>query len=472
MSKLIAVVMAAGHGTRMKSSVPKVLHTACGRPLVYFPVRAALDLGADQVVVVANPQTLEPIVEALSRHVAREKFTVAVQEVPRGTGDAARAGVEAIHLDDADRVLILSGDVPLLQASDLGELVSGTGQERALSFMTFRAPSPKGYGRILRDGEGRVLEIREEKDLQCDSERAVTEVNAGVYCALAAPLKRALASLSPENAQGEYYLTDIVAQLSSGGAVETVLAPQEVLAGVNDRSQLSEIEQVLFARIRRRLAQNGVAIVGLPLVDDTVELAADVCLEDGVRLRGKTKIGAGTSIDVGSVVEDCIVGENTVIKPYCVMTQSRVGSGVQLGPFAHLRPDSVLEDECHIGNFVETKKTLIKKGAKANHLAYLGDAEVGEKSNLGAGTIICNYDGFQKQRTVIGKGVFVGSDSQLVAPVTIGDHAYVATATTVTGDVPAGALAIGRARQTNKEGYAGPLRERFQAAAKAAKAKK
>ena len=470
MSKLIAVVMAAGHGTRMKSSLPKVLHPACGRPLVYYPVRAALDLGADQVVVVANPATLEPVVDTLSKHISREQFELAVQEVPRGTGDAARSGVAELDLSDDDYVLILSGDVPLLRHSDLKPLVDLVKTGPQLSFMSFQAEVPHGYGRILRDAQGRVIEIREERDLRNDAERSVQEVNAGVYCARAGSLQRALASLSPENAQGEYYLTDIVAFLAQKESVHSVLAAREVLAGVNDRSQLAAIENIIFERIRRRLAESGVSVVGHPLIDDTVEIAADVRIEDGVRLRGQTQIGEGTLIDVGCVIQDCRVGKNTTVKPYSVLTESQVGDSVQLGPFAHIRPESILEDECHIGNFVETKKTLVKRGAKANHLAYLGDAEVGEKSNLGAGTIICNYDGFQKQRTVIGKGVFIGSDSQLVAPVTIGDDAYVATATTVTSDVPAGSLAIGRARQVNKEGYAAPLREKFKHAAAAAKA--
>lgn len=475
MSKLIALVMAAGHGTRMKSNLPKVLHPACGRPLVYYPVRAALDLFADQVVVIANPATLEPIVSTLSQHVAREKFSLAVQEVPRGTGDAARAGVQGLELAgaelaDEDLILILSGDVPLLRESDLKPLVDQVRAGQKLCFMSFHVDVPYGYGRILRDAQGRVTEIREERDLRSDAERGVQEVNAGVYCARASSLKRALASLSPDNAQGEYYLTDIVAFLAQTDAVGTVLAQREVLAGVNDRSQLAAIEEVIFERIRRKLGESGVSIVGHPLVDDTVEVAADARIEDGVRLRGCTQIGAGTLVDVGCVIQDCRIGSNTTIKPYSVLSESIVGDSVQLGPFAHIRPESVLEDECHIGNFVETKKTLIKRGAKANHLAYLGDAEVGEKSNLGAGTIICNYDGFQKQRTVIGKDVFIGSDSQLVAPVTIGDGAYVATATTVTADIPAGALAIGRARQVNKEGYAAPLRDRFRQAAAATKA--
>ncbi len=457
----------------MKSTLPKVLHPACGRPLVYFPVRAALDLGADEVIVVASPSTQEAISRELSRHVPPDRFRIALQQVPRGTGDAARAAAAVLSARDETRVLILNGDVPLLEARDLAPLIERLERpDTALAFMTFRPADPTGYGRVLRNSNGKPKEIREHRDLSSEDQFAVSEVNAGVYVARLQPLEKALAGLEPNNAQGEFYLTDIVAKIAASAEVETVEASPGVLAGVNDRAQLSDIEQVLFARVRARLGQNGVSIVGAPLIDDTVEVASDARIEDGVRLRGKSRVGERTLVDVGTVVVDTEIGADCIIKPYCALTESKVGDGVQLGPFAHLRPQSVLEDECHIGNFVETKNSVVKKGAKANHLTYLGDTEVGEKSNIGAGTIVCNYDGFLKQRTVIGKGVFIGSDSQLVAPVKIGDRAYIATNTTVTQDVPEGALAIGRSRQTNKPGYGDTLRERLAEAARIAKSKK
>lgn len=473
MSQLIAIVLAAGHGTRMKSSLSKVLHPACGRPLVYYPVRAALDAGADRVVVVANPATAEPISSELRKHIPPESFQIAIQEVPRGTGDAVRAAVTTLAQSDEDRVLILSGDVPLLTAEDLLPLVAELSDKGVqLSFMAFHAEDPTGYGRVLRNESGKPVEIREHRDLETEAERGIKEVNAGVYAARFSPLLRAVSNLKSNNAQGEYYLTDVVLSIAEQNDVRVVQASPEVLSGVNDRAQLSEVESVLFARIRTKFAQNGVTIVGSPLIDDTVKIAPEARIEAGVRLRGRTVIGARTLVDVGCVVNDTSVGEDVVVKPYCVLTESTVGSRVELGPFAHLRPKSVLEDECHIGNFVETKNSLVKKGAKANHLTYLGDAEVGEKSNIGAGTIVCNYDGFSKRRTVIGKGVFIGSDTQLVAPVTVGDRAYVATNTTVTKDVPEGALAIGRSQQINKEGYGDALRERLAEAARLLKAKK
>lgn len=461
MSRLIAVVMAAGHGTRMKSSLPKVLHPACGRPLVYYPVRAALELGASEIVVVVNPATQLAISSALQLHFDQKPIKFAVQTIPQGTGDAARVGLAASTATDHDRVLILSGDTPLLQATDLQPLVNALDPTTALGFMYFHAEKPHGYGRVMRNADGMPTAIVEQRDLNDPSEEAIQDVNAGVYVARADELRSALSHLQPNNAQGEYYLTDIVADIAQHAGVCAVEASPAALQGVNDRSQLNHIEQLIFARIREQWARAGVSIIGEPLIDHSVTLEPDVRVEAGVRLRGATHIRAGTTIDVGSVVTDTMVDAEVLIKPYCVIVDSVIGRHVQLGPFAHLRPGTVLEAEAHIGNFVETKNTLVKSGAKANHLAYLGDAEVGERANLGAGTIICNYDGFRKRRTIIGEDAFVGSDSQLIAPVRIGARAYVATGTTVSDDVPDGALAIGRTRQVNKENYADLLRERL-----------
>lgn len=472
MTGTIAIVLAAGHGTRMKSELPKVLHQACGRPLLYYPVFAALEAGAGKVVVVVNEQTKDPICEGLAEHLPRDSFVTAMQTVPRGTGDALRVAMDSIDASGQEKILTLAGDAPLVRKGDLMSLLTALDEaDSLLSFLTFKAADPTGYGRVLRDDEGNVCEIREHRDLRTPAEQAIAEVNAGIYAGRAVALRRALRSLTPSNDQGEYYLTDIVAELARSSRVLPISCDETSAAGVNDRFQLSEVEAQLFRRIRERLGKRGVTLRGTPLVDDTVEVDEGACLEDGVRLRGTTKIGARTFVDVGSVLIDSVVGDDVTIKPYCVLSQSRVGNSAQVGPFAHLRPESVLEEDVRIGNFVETKKTVVKRGAKANHLAYLGDAEIGERSNLGAGTIICNYDGFRKARTVLGAGVFVGSDSQLVAPVTLGDGAYVATGTTVVSDVPKDGLAIGRCRQQNKEGYGKKLRERLQAAATEAKNK-
>ena len=460
--RLSAIVLAAGKGTRMKSQLPKVLHPLCGRPLVDYPVQAAFEAGADQVVVVTSGQP--ELTAALEARYGKERISIAVQDPPRGTGDAVRAGLGAVKHPGT---LILYGDTPLLRAQDLTGLIQALdvpGQE--LSILTALLEVPFGYGRVLRDAAGNVQEVREQRDLQSDAERAIREVNAGMYAANTEKLRAAVAELQPNNAQGEYYLTDIVASLAKISRVAAVQGEAEALLGVNDRADLGRAEELLFARNRDQHRKAGVTVHGDARIDSGVEIAADVELGAGVALRGKTQIGSGTRVDVGSVLTDAQIGENVEIKPYCVISQSTVGDRAQLGPFAHLRPDSEIEAEAHIGNFVETKKTRVRRGAKANHLAYLGDADVGERANIGAGTIVCNYDGFVKRQTTIGEGAFIGSDSQLIAPVVIGKNAYVGTGSTITEDVPEDALAIGRARQVNKPGYAAKLREKLAAAKK------
>jgi len=459
MKDLDVLVLAAGRGTRMKSQLPKVLHPIAGRPLVYYPVRAALDLGARSVVVVVSPDARDAVEAALAQHLPGAPLAYAVQTQALGTGDAAKAGLA--KLPGSGHVLILYGDTPLLEAAHLQPVFEPLARGAALSFLTFLAPDPTGYGRVVRDASARVQAIVEERDLQSDAQRSIAEVNAGIYAGRADVLHAALAAVEPKNAQGEYYLTDVVHEVARIHEVGTARLDPEVLAGVNDRQQLGQAEQLIFARIRGRLARSGVTIVGEPHIDDTVEVAPDARIETGVRLRGATRIGAEGLVDVGSVLEDAEVGNGAVIKPYSVIMQSRVGAGAVLGPFCHLRPGSDVGDAAHIGNFVETKNARLGPGAKANHLTYLGDVDVGARSNVGAGTIVCNYDGFAKRRTTIGEDVFIGSDSQLVAPVSVGDGAYVGTGTTVTQNVPAGALAIGRARQENRPDYARGLRERL-----------
>jgi bifunctional UDP-N-acetylglucosamine pyrophosphorylase/glucosamine-1-phosphate N-acetyltransferase len=273
--------------------------------------------------------------------------------------------------------------------------------------------------------------------------------------------------LVPNNDQGEFYLTDVVSMLGPTRCYALHGHP-DALIGVNDRVQLHAAEECMLARIRERHQRAGVTLRGDVRIDEGVEIAEDVVIESGVRLRGLTRIGRGSRVDVGCVLDSAEIGEDSRLKPYTVVTSSRIGSQAEIGPFSHLRPDSVIEDQAHIGNFVETKKTRVRKGAKANHLAYLGDGDVGERANVGAGTIFCNYDGYQKHQTIIGEDAFIGSDSQLVAPVHIGKGAYVATGTTVTKDVPDDGLAIGRVRQENKAGYAARLKGRLKAAKAAA----
>lgn len=462
---LCIVVLAAGQGKRMKSATSKVLFRAAGRPLLCYPLLAAKGIGARQALVVASPSNHDAIVECLASSKSDLDgldVQVVVQERALGTGDAARAAADALN---AEWTLVLYGDGPLVLDRDLRALCQAAEQGTSeLQLLVCHLDTPWGYGRILREGskaDGRILAIREQRDLRSAEEAAIHEVNPGLYLVRTAALKKALAGLKPKNAQGEYYLTDIVEYFAQQSEVRGVPGDPSALSGVNDRKQLHEVEQRLFQRIAERHALAGVTVRGPTFIDDTVQIAEDVELGLNVVLRGRTQIAKGSTIDVGSVVTDSEIGEGVHLKPYSIVTESRVERAAQVGPFSQLRPGSVIGPEAHVGNFVETKKAQLGAGAKANHLAYLGDVDVGAGSNIGAGTIVCNYDGFNKWRTTIGERAFIGSDSQLISPVNIGDGAYVGTGTTVTQDVPAEALALGRAQQVNKLGYATVLRERL-----------
>jgi bifunctional UDP-N-acetylglucosamine pyrophosphorylase/glucosamine-1-phosphate N-acetyltransferase len=467
MLKLAAIVLAAGQGTRMKSPLPKMLHPLAGRPLIYYSVRAALDAGASDVVVVVGHGGEK--VQAFLSDTFGAKVRTALQAEQQGTGHAALMAMPA--LEGVDSTLLLYGDAPLVEVSDLRALAAALEghADAPLALLTCVLDDPTGYGRVLRDPKGRVLGIREHRDLRNEKERSISEVNPGFYAARTSFLREALGELRPDNAQNELYLTDIVeAAGKKGGAIALPTAPAS-LVGVNDRTQLASAEAAMYRRIIERLGRAGVTFRGDPRVDDPVEVEANATLESGVVLRGKTTVRSGAIVDVGCVLTDTVVEEGAHVLPYSVSTSSRIGPRARIGPFAHLRPGSEIGEDAHIGNFVETKKTLVRARAKANHLAYLGDGDVGEDSNIGAGTIFCNYDGAAKHKTVVGKGVFVGSDSQLVAPVKLGDGAYVATGTTVTHDVPEGALAIGRVKQENKPGYATKLRTKLVARAERSK---
>jgi bifunctional UDP-N-acetylglucosamine pyrophosphorylase/glucosamine-1-phosphate N-acetyltransferase len=444
-----------------------------GRPLVHHPVRAALDAGCGEVVVVVG-HGREAVEAYLARAFAGARVKTAVQKEQRGTGDAAKAGLTGVSAS-AERILLFYGDVPLLTAKDVGAVVAKLDEDREaiLSIATCTTDNPFGYGRIMRDASGNIVEVREERDLKSDAERALKEWNPGIYAASRKFFDEALAALEPNNAQGEYYLTDIVSIAAKrGGRVTSVASRPEVMDGVNDRAQLARADRAMIERIAHGHRVAGVTVRDGARIEEGVEIGPDATIESFAVLRGATKVAARAVVDVGCILTNAEIGEDVALKPYSVVTDSIVRAGAQIGPFAHLRPESDIGEEAHVGNFVETKKTKLERGAKANHLAYLGDGFVGEGANVGAGTIFCNYDGFQKQITRIGKGAFIGSDSQLVAPVTIGDGAYVGTGTTVTQDVPADALAIGRARQENKPGYASRLRARLKAAKDAAAAAK
>ncbi len=453
----------------MKSATPKVLHTLAGRPMVHWAVRAALDAGAARVVVVIGHG--RDRVEGYLKQIFGDRIEIAVQEEQKGTGHAVLMAMPALAKSAPDDlVLITAGDVPLLEGTDLRALVDAAAADREarISMLVASLPDATGYGRILRSpGTRRVVGIKEHKDCSAE-ERKLTEWNPAVYAFRYEFLARELPKLEPNNAQGELYLTDLIARGGGeGGVIDRPVDPVRV-EGINDRVQLAELDGRLLRRIAERHQVAGVTVRDPRAVEihDGVEIGPDTIVERGVVLRGKTKIGSNVTIDVGCVLTDVTVEDGVHLKPYSIATESKIGPKAVIGPFSHLRPASDIGEEAHVGNFVELKKTRLGRKSKANHLAYLGDGMVGDGVNIGAGTIFCNYDGFKKHVTTLEDDVFIGSDSQIVAPVTVGKGAYVGTGTTVTRDVPAGALAIGRVKQENKEGYADRLKAKLKSQGK------
>jgi bifunctional UDP-N-acetylglucosamine pyrophosphorylase / glucosamine-1-phosphate N-acetyltransferase len=458
---LAVIVLAAGKGTRLKSSLAKVLHLAGGRTLVEHIVRACEPLKARETVVVVGHQAeqVAAVVEPLGA-------TTVLQQPQNGTGHAVQVAKRA--LGRAKLVLVLPGDAPLVRTETLKALIAThRNGNAAATILSAVVVDPAGYGRIVRKSETAVSAIVEESQLT-DEQREINEINSAIYCFTLEKLWPALAQVKPNNKHRELYLTDAIAVLSAKG--ETVLAQvagdsREVL-GCNTRADLAEVDRIFREWKRSALMDAGVTIQ-LPetvLIDPEVTAGEDTVIEAGVQLLGKTKIGARCVIRTGSVLTDVILGDNITVEPHCVLAESRLDDGVIMGPFARLRPGNHLKAGSRVGNFVEVKKSTIGEGTKVPHLTYLGDTKVGPKTNIGAGTITCNYDGFQKYPTTIGKGVFIGSDSVLVAPVRIGDHAYIAAGSTITENVPADSLGIGRGRQINKPGWAAKKRRELAAA--------
>ncbi|HJZ84618.1 MAG TPA: bifunctional UDP-N-acetylglucosamine diphosphorylase/glucosamine-1-phosphate N-acetyltransferase GlmU [Polyangia bacterium] len=449
---LSVVILAAGQGTRMKSSRAKVLHTLGGQPLVCFPIERARELGAARIVVVLGHQHAE-VTAVIEQRFGADAVEVALQLEQLGTAHAVAQAAPKLG-GARGPILIIYADVPLLTADTLRRLCAGW-RPGGLALVTARPTDPHGYGRIVRTPDGLVARIVEEKDAT-PAERRIAEINAGIYCVDAALLREALERVGRKNAQREFYLTDLAEMAAQRGRVEVVEADADEVAGINDRAQLAACEARLHGQLARALMTGGVTIrdPARVRIDLGVTVGADTEIGPGVELRGGTRIGSGCRIEAGSILSAATVGDGVHIRPYCVLAQCTVGPGAVVGPFAHLRPGTELAEGVHIGNFVETKKARLGKGSKANHLTYLGDAELGAGVNVGAGTITCNYDGVAKQKTVIEDGVFIGSDTQLVAPVTVGAGAYIGAGTTVTRPVPPRALAISRAPQKNIEGYA------------------
>jgi len=458
---LAIVILAAGKGTRLKSSQAKVLHRAGGRALVEHVVRACAPLKARKVVLVVGHQAEQ--VSAVAEPFGAESV---LQQPQRGTGHAMQVARRA--LGSAKIAVVLPGDAPLIRTETLRAMLAAhRSGNAAATVLSAVVNDPSGYGRILRKSETAVQGIVEESQLTGE-QRELNEINSSIYCFTLEKLWPALARVTPNNKHRELYLTDAVGELAA--AHETVLAhvaadPREAL-GCNTRADLAEVDRIFREWKRSSLMNDGVSMQ-LPetiLIDPDVTAGEDTVLEPGVQLLGKTKIGERSTIRTGSVLSDAVLGDDVLNEPHCVVVQSRLDDSVVIGPFARLRPGTHLKKGARLGNFVETKKTVVGEGTKVPHLTYLGDAHVGPKTNIGAGTIVCNYDGFRKYPTTIGKGVFIGSDSTLVAPVRIGDGAYVAAGSAITENVPADALGIARGRQVNKLRWASRKRRELAAA--------
>jgi bifunctional UDP-N-acetylglucosamine pyrophosphorylase/glucosamine-1-phosphate N-acetyltransferase len=460
---LAVVILAAGKGTRLNSKRPKVLHEIGGKPLLAHVIAAASQVVAPEHIYVIVGHQAERVRTAL----ASTGVQWIEQTEQRGTGHAlqcARAAVQGY-----ENLLVLSGDVPLIRQETIERMWEFHLAERAaMTILSARPENPAGYGRIVRKApdSAEVEAIVEQKSLAPAQEK-IGEINSGIYAFKSAPLFAHLDQLTADNPHGELYLTDMAGILRAAG--ERVVAVEagnaaEVL-GANTIADLVALDATMRYATAQRLMAAGVTIFRPEtcVIDAEIEVEADTVIEPFVQLRGNTRVGADCLIRSYTVIENCTLGDAVEILPGCMLEGSSVGDGARIGPFAHLRPGSEIGEKAHVGNFVETKKAKLGKGAKANHLTYLGDAEIGEGTNVGAGVITCNYDGANKYMTRIGKNVFVGSDSTLVAPITLEDGAYIGAGSCITKDVPAGALAVGRARQMTKEGWAAARRAKREA---------
>ena len=452
-----AVILAAGKGTRMRSETIKVLHEVLGRAMIDRVIVAARGAGAEAVTVVLGHDRAQ-VEAALEARPDADRLRVAEQAEQLGTGHAVWCAREALS-GGPDHTMILYGDVPNLSAEALASFwEAAQAHEGPLAVMTAELDDPAGYGRMVRDEAGELVGIVEHADAT-EAQRALSEINTGIYLVETGFLLTELEQLcagAADNAQGEYYLTDLVARAAeANGALGWVLEDPAQIQGVNTRADLARAQAHALKRVRQRWLDAGVTMLdpSTTYIDEAVELAPDVVLWPNVHLRGDSRIARGAIIESNCVLKSSEVGPDTHLKAGCYLNQARVEGGAAIGPMAHLRPGADIGPGCKVGNFVEVKKTRLEEGAKASHLTYLGDAHVGAGANIGAGTITCNYDGDSKHQTRIGAGAFIGSNTALVAPVTIQDGAYVGAGSTITNEVPAGALGVARGRQRNIEGW-------------------
>ncbi len=449
------LILAAGKGTRFKSEKPKVLHEILGKPMLFYILDASFKSGANDVAVVLGHKW-EEIKSFIDRVFPEAK--IFLQERQLGTGHAVMCAAEFFK-DFDGKVVILNGDMPLIKADDIKKL-AGCDADACVSSATVE--DPYGYGRIITDQKGNFLKIVEEKDAS-EEQKKVKQVNTGLYSFKASSLPNYLRKLSNQNSQGEYYLTDVLRLIKEDGKdVKIVPIDFERTMGVNTRYELSAAERILQEQIIKRLSLSGVTIhnPSQAYIEADVEIGEDTQIFAPVYIRGKTSIGRSCVIMPYCDIRNSFIDDNVTVESYCWLEGAKLMSNSSVGPFAKLRPQTVLEEGARVGTFVETKKAQIGKNAKANHLSYLGDCKIGENTNVGAGTITCNYDGFRKWETLIGKDAFIGSDTILVAPVKVGDGAITAAGSVITKDVPENALAIGRAKQINLEGKAEKIRQK------------
>ena len=449
---LIVLVLAAGRSKRMRSRRSKLLHDVAGRPMVAHVLEAARALRPSQVITVIGHQA-EQVRAALDG--LSDAFVLQKQQ--RGTAHAVLQAASKLRRASRTTLLIVNGDLPTMRTSTLRALVSRHRRSgAALTLVTSEVENPSDYGRIVRDQRGRVLRIVEHRDAGSEQKR-IREINCGIYCSDPRTLLPVLRAIRPDNVQGEYYITDAVHELiDRGKTVKAVRhADAEEVLGVNDRAELARASTTLYARKAVDLQRSGVTLLDAcrTRIDPQARIGRDSVIYPDVIIEGASVLGGECVVHPGCRLAASTIGRGVEIKDHSVIIESRVDDDAAVGPFAHLRPGSVLGKKVKVGNFVEVKKSRLGRGTKASHLSYLGDAEVGEECNIGAGTITCNYDGERKLRTTLGRGVFIGSDTQLIAPVTVGENAYVGAGATITEDVPAGALALSRVRQLNLEGW-------------------
>lgn len=453
--ELSVVILAAGKGTRMKSVLPKVMQPLAGRPLLRHVVDTARGLKATHTLVVYGHGG-----DLVQKAFVTDALLWAEQAEQKGTGHAVQMVLP--QLATSGKTLILYGDVPLTTAETLGRLIDRVNSEQTLGLITLDMQNPAGYGRIVRNAAGAVQRIVEQKDAT-DAEKKITEVNTGIFCVPNALLHKWLPALNSNNAQGEYYLTDIIAMAAAEQVrIETVQpAHAWEVDGINDKLQLAALE-----RVHQRVQAEALMRAGVTLIDParldvrgSITHGMDVHIEPNVIFEGRVVLGSNVRIGANCQLKDCEIGDNTTIKPNSLIDDAIVGANAEIGPFARLRPGTVLADHVHIGNFVETKKAVIGKGSKANHLAYLGDASIGSGVNVGAGTITCNYDGVNKHLTTIGDNAFIGTNTSLIAPVTIGAGATTGAGSAISKDVPDGTLAVARGKQTNIESWQRPKKK-------------